>query len=519
MENSWDVIVAGGGPAGLSAALMLGRARRRVLVIDVGSGRNRFAEHMHGVLGSEGASPGELRERGRAEAAAYGVEFLDAEIASVERTDGGLSAALANGERISAKALIVATGLKDRLPDVPGLAERWGKSVLHCPYCHGWEVRGQRLAVLATSPLSMHQAEMIRQWSDRLTVFTDGLGELTAETTARLHSRGLRLESSAVVEVRGEGEKISAVVLADGQEIAVDAIFTFAEPVPNDGFLAPLDLERRDTPFGPFLAVDEMGRTSDARVWAVGNVTNPGANVPKSIGDGSFAGAAVNGTLIGWEFDEAVAATAADGAWPQVASVELWEQRYAGAERVWSHSANAVLADVAGGLEPGAALDVGSGEGADVIWLADRGWLATGVDVSATAARRASEAAEAAGVTGTAFVAGDLRDQPDEAFDLVTASFLHSPAEVPREDLLREAAKKVAAGGHLLITSHAGAPSWAKAHAAHHAFLSPEEEHARLGLAAQEWDLVLCETRQRSVASPDGEAGTADDGVLLIRRR
>ncbi|WP_105567681.1 SAM-dependent methyltransferase [Microbacterium halophytorum] len=515
MENSWDVIVAGGGPAGLSAALMLGRARRRVLVVDAGRGRNRFAEHMHGVLGAEGMPPAEFRERGRAEAAAYGVEFADAEIASVDRTDGGLRAELSSGELLSARALIVATGLTDRLPEIPGLAERWGRTVLHCPYCHGWEVRGERLAVLATSPLSMHQAEMIRQWSDRLTVFTEGLGDLSDETKARLRSRGLRLEDSAVVEVRGDGDAISSVALADGQEVAVDAIFTFADALPHDGFLAPLGLERRDTPLGSFLAVDEMGRTSDERVWAAGNVVNPGANVPKSMGDGSFAGAAVNGALVGWEFDEA-----AGGTWPQVASAELWEERYAEADRVWSHSANAVLADVAAGLEPGTALDLGSGEGADVIWLAQHGWHATGVDISPTAAGRAAEAAEAAGVAaGAVFVAGDVRDQPDGAFDLVTSSFLHSPAEIPREDLLREAANKVAPGGHLLITSHAGAPTWAPAHAGHHTFLPPAEEHARLGLDAAEWELVLCETRERELTSPAGEAGTVDDGVLLIRRR
>ncbi|MGO3556113.1 MAG: NAD(P)/FAD-dependent oxidoreductase, partial [Microbacterium gubbeenense] len=168
----WDVIIIGGGAAGLSAALMLGRSRRRTLVIDTGSPRNRFASHMHGVLGNEGTSPADLVERGRAEAAGYGVEFLADAVERVDQTDDGVLVKLREGDPLHARALIVASGLVDDLPDIPGLAERWGKSVLHCPYCHGWEVRGQRLAILATSPLGLHHAQLVRQWTDDLTVFT-----------------------------------------------------------------------------------------------------------------------------------------------------------------------------------------------------------------------------------------------------------------------------------------------------------------------------------------------------------
>ena len=181
-QDVWDAIVAGGGPAGLSAALMLGRARRRVLVIDAGSPRNRFAAHMHGVLGQEGVAPGELLERGRAEAASYGVQFASASVEQVERRPGGLQVTASDGATRFTRALVVATGLRDELPGIPGLAERWGVTVLHCPYCHGWEVRDQHLGVLTTSPTGLHQAELIRQWSDRVTVFTPGLGEMAPET-------------------------------------------------------------------------------------------------------------------------------------------------------------------------------------------------------------------------------------------------------------------------------------------------------------------------------------------------
>ncbi|WP_119698181.1 SAM-dependent methyltransferase [Microbacterium halotolerans] len=519
MQNSWDVIVAGGGPTGLSAAVMLGRARRRALVIDAGSPRNRFADHMNGVLGHDGASPRDLAARGRTEAEAYGVEFTAGTIERVERDADGLMVRTLDGREHSTRALVVATGLTDDLPDIPGLAERWGRTVLHCPYCHGWEVRDKRLAVLTTSPLGLHQAELIRQWSDDVTVLTAGLGELTPETQARLRARGVRLESEPVAEVVGDGAQISNVRLSDGREIAADAIFTMGVPRPHDAFLAPLELTRSETPFGRFIEVDEMGRTSDERIWAVGNVVNPGANVPKSIGDGSFVGAAVNAALVTAEFD---AAAKSGEPWPEVSTAALWEERYSGADRVWSHSVNGVLADVAGNLVPGRALDVGSGEGADVIWLAERGWDATGVDVSTTAVRRAVEAAAAADLgSGSAeFTVGDVDAVSGKVYDLVTSSFLHSPASEPREDILRRAAERVAAGGHLLITSHASAPPWAgDAHAGHHRFLAPEEEREMLALDPDAWEVVLSETRERATTSPDGEPSTIEDGVLLLRRR
>src|SRR5689334_4196645 len=151
MSEKWDVIVVGGGAAGLSAALTLGRARRRVLVIDAGAPRNRFAAHAHGFLGHDGIDPAELLDRGRDEARAYGATIRLGAVERVEDADHGLAVTLAGGESLSTRALVVASGLTDVLPDIPGLAELWGKGVLHCPYCHGWEVREQRLGVLATS--------------------------------------------------------------------------------------------------------------------------------------------------------------------------------------------------------------------------------------------------------------------------------------------------------------------------------------------------------------------------------
>ncbi len=518
VENRWDAIIVGGGPAGLSAALMLGRSRRRVLVIDAGSPRNRFAAHMHGVLGQEGVPPERLLERGRAEAAGYGVEFADGAVERVEREPGGLRVVTEDGTPRSSRALIAATGLSDELPEIPGLAERWGTSVLHCPYCHGWEVRDQRLGVLTTSPIGLHQVELVRQWSDRVTVFAAGLGEVAPETERRLRARGIVLETASVAEIVGEGTAVSAVRLDDGRESPVDAIFTVGMPRPHEDFLAPLGLARDDTPFGSFVAVDAAGRTSDDRIWAIGNVVNPAANVPMSIGAGSFAGAAVNAALVSWDFD---AAERHEEPEPRVAPVDFWEERYAGSGPVWSGEVNRVLADVAGALTPGRALDLGCGEGADVIWLARNGWEATGVDISPTAIGRAAVAADRAGLgpDRARFLVSDLTTMPDGAYELVSASFLQSPVDLPREDILREAKARVASGGHLLITSHASAPPGSDmSHGHRHRFPTPELELEHLEPDPREWEVVLAETRSREATAPDGEPTVLEDAVVLIRR-
>ncbi|WP_242636219.1 NAD(P)/FAD-dependent oxidoreductase [Myceligenerans salitolerans] len=307
MNETWDVIVVGGGAAGLSSALMLGRARRRVLVVDAGSPRNRFAAHMHGVLGNEGTDPAELLARGRREAAGYGVEIRGGRVDRVDEADDVVTVALDDGTTSSARALVVATGMTDRLPELPGLAERWGRTVLHCPYCHGWEVRDRRLGVLATSPMDVHRAQLVRQWSDDVVVFAGGAGAIEPEAETRLRARGIELVTSAVTEVLGDGETITGVRTEDGATVAVDAIFSGGQPEPHDTFLAHLGLSRTETPLGSFVEVDETGRTSAGRIWAVGNVVNPAATVPMAVGAGALTGGAVNMALVTEDFDRAVA--------------------------------------------------------------------------------------------------------------------------------------------------------------------------------------------------------------------
>lgn len=517
-DSRWDVVVIGGGPAGLAAALMLGRSRRRVLVVDAGSPRNRFAAHMHGVLGNEGVDPAELLARGRDEVAAFGVEVAEGTVDRVELIDDGVRVELAGGATHEARAVLVATGITDDLPPVPGLAERWGATVLHCPYCHGWEVQDRRLGVLITSPLGLHAAELVRQLSDDVTVFAAGV-EVDDATRHRLRARGVRLIDSPVIEVSGEGDAIEAVRTEDGGSHPIDALFTMAQPRTHEAFLAHLDLARNETPFGSYLSVDPMGKTSDERVWAAGNVVNPMANVPMSIGAGTMAGAALNGALVAADFDAAAHAQH----WPDVAPADFWEDRYAGAESVWSGRVNHTFAEVAATLTPGTALELGCGEGADAIWLAQQGWQVTGLDISPTAIHRASEAAEAAGLSPerVRFVAADLARWTGTGtgtYDLVTASFLHSPAELDRTAALRRAAGHVRSGGHLLVVSHAAPPPWADADAHEHHFLAPSEEVDALELDPASWRVLIADIRTRPATGPDGREAALDDSVILLRR-
>ncbi len=310
MDDDWDAIVIGGGAAGLAAALMLGRARRRTVVIDAGEPRNRFAAHMHGVLGHDGTDPAELLARGRAEVEAYGVVVRSGVVTQVEAHDDVVRVSLACGD-LTGRALVVASGMVDELPPIDGLAPRWGRTVLHCPYCHGWEVRDARLGVIVTSPLGLHQAQLVRQWSPDVTVFTAGGQRIDPESAARLRSRGVRIVEDEAVALIGDGDALTGVRTASGEVVGIDACFVASVARPSEAFLAGLDLRRASNPMGEFIEVDATGRTSNPRVWAAGNVTNPGANVPIAVAAGTLAGAMVNMALVEEDFDAAVAAIAA----------------------------------------------------------------------------------------------------------------------------------------------------------------------------------------------------------------
>ncbi|CAI9388287.1 bifunctional NAD(P)/FAD-dependent oxidoreductase/class I SAM-dependent methyltransferase [Microbacterium sp. T2.11-28] len=518
--REWDAVVIGGAVAGLSAAQMLGRARRRTLVIDGGAPRNRFAAHMHGVLGHDGAEPAELLARGRREAEAYGVVVESATVTEVSGTADGLRIVRADGGVEHARAVVVATGIRDALPDIDGLAAHWGTSVLHCPYCHGWEVGGRRLGVIATSPASVHQIDLVRQWSEDVTAFTALAGPLAPEVRERWDARGIRIVERPVRSVGSGDGRLTGLVDDAGTTHPVDAVFVAPAPEVALEFLSGLRLARADQPGAP-LAVDATGATSHPRIWAAGNVAAPFGNVPLSMGAGSMAGAAVNAALVAEDAAHAVAARRDARA---AARNAHWEERYAEGTRFWSGRVNETTAAVARTLPRGTALEIGCGEGADAIWLAEQGWTVTAVDVSPTAISRARVAAAERGLTDTqvrfetADAAGDL---PPGPFDLVVSSFLHSwEHDFPRIDILRRAAARVAPGGRLLAVSHAAVPPWSAHDDAedHPVLLTPAQELALLGLDPAVWTVELAEVRARETAAPDGRPAHLDDGVLLLRR-
>ncbi|MFS0910498.1 NAD(P)/FAD-dependent oxidoreductase [Microbacterium sp. 179-I 3D2 NHS] len=306
----WDVVIIGGGAAGLSAALILARARRRVLVLDTQEPRNRFAPHMHGVLSRDGYAPLDLVADGRREVRAADGVIVDARAIEARATGDGFEVVTADGARFTGRRLIVASGMRDALPDIPGLAEQWGRGVVACPYCDGYEASGRAIGVLLGSAAGVHKAHMLRAYSDDITVFT-ALAEALPEQDRRvLAQRGIRIDDRAVTGVVTEGDRVNALRLVDGAVVQVDVVFAEPAMAARDDVLRLLGADRAEGPMGAWTAVDALGRTSVPGVWAVGNAANPGALVPIAMGSGATAALAVNGEMIAEEVAAAQAAVA-----------------------------------------------------------------------------------------------------------------------------------------------------------------------------------------------------------------
>jgi thioredoxin reductase len=304
--DTHDVAIIGGGAAGLNAALVLGRARRRVVVIDAGAPRNAPAAHMQGYLSRDGMPPSELLAAGRAEVRRYGVELVEDRVADAIP---GSTLRLAGGRTVSARQVLVATGAADLLPEVAGVRERWGRDFLHCPYCHGWEVRDRPLGVLGTGPGSVDHAHLLRQWTDDLVFFTH-TAEVSSEERAALRARGVEVVDGPVERLEVLDDRLQAVRLADGRRVAREAVFIRPALVPQaPELLAALGCELVD---GGFVRTDAEGRTSVPGVWAAGNVTNPRAQVVTAAGEGSAVAIAINTELV--EDDVRTAARRVDAA-------------------------------------------------------------------------------------------------------------------------------------------------------------------------------------------------------------
>ncbi|MET9607668.1 NAD(P)/FAD-dependent oxidoreductase [Streptomyces sp. NPDC006512] len=325
-----DVVIVGGGAAGLAGALTLARARRSVLVLDSGSPRNAPSAHLHGYLGRDGESPARLLARGREEAAGYGALFRSGRagtaVAAERADDGGFLVRCGDGSAVRARRLLVATGLVDELPELPGLRARWGRDVLHCPYCHGWEVRDEPLAVLATGPLAAHQAQLWRQWSPRVTLVAHGWRPGAPDREA-LAARGIALVEGEVTGLTVAGDRLTGLELAGGGTLECRALVVAPRFTARSGVLTGLGLptttvERDGVPIGTCVDSDAAtGATALPGVWAAGNVTSPVEQVSGAAAQGVRAAAAINADLIAAETREAVAAWRAGagrGAGPEV---------------------------------------------------------------------------------------------------------------------------------------------------------------------------------------------------------
>lgn len=294
LANFWDCAVVGGGAAGLSAALVLGRARRRTLLLDAGEQRNLPAAGIGGLLGSDGRPPADLYAAGRAELGAYpSVEVRAGEsVVGASPEPGGFALELGDGSRVEARTVLLAPGMEYRPPQIPGLREHWGHSVFHCPFCHGWEVKGRRLGVLGAG--AVQKAILLRAWSEEVTLLTDGEEGLGAEERARLGEAGVAIEAREIECLRDRGGSLSAVVFDDGSELALDALLVHASLHQRSPLATQLGVELASSPLSEeLIVVDSIFRTSVAGVFAAGDVCGAMPSVATAIAGGSTAAASI----------------------------------------------------------------------------------------------------------------------------------------------------------------------------------------------------------------------------------
>jgi thioredoxin reductase len=298
--NEYDVVVIGGGAAGLSAALVLARARRRVAVVDSGRPRNAPAAHMQGFLGSDGLPPSELLAAGRGEVTGYGGHLVPGIVTGIDQVvdpaDGrpGFAVLLEDGTRLETRRVLVATGLRDGLPDIPGVRERWGLDLLHCPYCHGYEVRDRPLGVLGGTLEAVAHAHLVRQWSDDVVLFP-GDEVLTADQRDLLSARSIGIVDGPVARLVVEDDRLTGVELESGVSVPRVAVFVRPRFVPHDSLPTDLGCATHDT---GWVVAGATGRTSVPGVWAAGNAVNPRAQVITAAGEGSAAAIDINNDLV-----------------------------------------------------------------------------------------------------------------------------------------------------------------------------------------------------------------------------
>jgi thioredoxin reductase/protein-L-isoaspartate O-methyltransferase len=518
-ERECDVAVVGGSAAGLGAALQLGRQRRSVIVVDAGEPRNALAAHMHGYLSREGFPPSELTAAGREEVRSYGGEVLSGRVNAVTRTDGDrFRVELVGGHCFVARRVLAATGLVDVLPEINGLAERWGRDVIHCPFCHGFEFRDRRIVQIVTYSMALHTVRLFRQLTSRLTVVLHGPHDVEDSDIDVLRASGVDIRYGPVARiVTGADGRVEAVELAHHERIDADAVAVTPRFSVRAEAFAPLGLEPVAHPsgLGDFVETDATGATVVPGLYAAGNVTDPSQQLLRAAANGSRVGAMISFSLA----DDDLRAAARPSA-----NEADWDHRY-GDEQMWSGNPNGTLVNEISGMTPGRALDVGAGEGGDALWLAQQGWHVTASDISQRALDRVDAEAKRRGlhVERHHIDANALDAFEAAAFDLVSAQYASIP-RTPDGRGVRNLLNAVAPGGTLLIVSHDRDAMRASVDSpAHNHLFDPDaylrtDDFAAALTDASGWDIEVSEKRPR----PAGAASAShhiEDVVLRARRR
>ncbi|KRA96624.1 pyridine nucleotide-disulfide oxidoreductase [Devosia sp. Root685] len=284
-----DVIIIGGSFAGLTAAMQLGRARRKVTVLDTGLNRNRYAEHAHNIFGHDGTPPGELLASARAQIAHYPtVKMISGKAVGISGEPDNFAVTTAEGETISGRRLILSYGIVDEFPAIPGFAESWGKTVIHCPFCHGYEVAGTRWGLVYSSPMSLHGPILYANWTDDITLILDG-HEIIAEERHKLEQRGVKIVDGKLAAIHHEAGRISGVTMADGEKIGLEALYAHPHNRPSADLHLQLGLDMKDTPTGTMIAVSDMQLTSRPGIFAAGDLTTGMHSVTFANNTGSMA--------------------------------------------------------------------------------------------------------------------------------------------------------------------------------------------------------------------------------------
>ncbi len=496
-----DVAVVGGSAAGLAAGLQVQRQNRSVIVIDSGEPRNAPATHTHGYLGYDGVPPTELVVAGRAELRKYGGEILTGRVTAVDH-EPGVGFRVEAGPRLTVQArrVVAATGVTDELPAVDGIERHWGTSVLHCPFCHGYEVRGQRLVQIITHPAGLHPARLFAHLSDRLTLLIPATVEVDSGELAPLEAGGAAVvQGDAQRITEGPHGTLTGIELTDGRHLAADAVVVTTRMRPRIEPFVGLGLATEAHPIGvaDYVATDTTGETSVDGLYAAGNLTDPSQQVLSAAANGSHVGAVIALDL--------ATEDQATGERPSSTEVE-WNARYSGDE-VWSGAANGTLIAEIGSMTPGRALDIGAGEGGDALWLTERGWDVTATDVARAALEHvaAKAAARGAEIRCLAVDANARNAFGDDTYDLVSLFYSAIPSTADDRGITN-IVNAVAPGGTLLMVGHAPPRPDAPAQDDHVAawdrasFVGVDHVEAAIQ-SARGWTIVTSEVRDRPPGS------------------